>query len=357
MPDRAQNVQCLCILRRDTWIFCGILLFWHLVYIEKSLMRPHILFLSKIGVFSLLIICVLAACAVTDNGSGIQTTSGQGCGKPSLVAPGTSANETIFSNGLQRIYRLHIPLGYRDTVQHTLVMNFHGHGSNAIREEQLTGMSQIADQDDFIVVYPQGTVGPDHNTGWNTGPWSYPHVNDVLFVSDLLNHLEATLCVNLQRVYATGFSNGGSLTNVLACKLSDRIAAFAIVSGGMHPVAGGCNPSRPVSIMEFHGTNDHVVPYTGNLQNDDEPPITQWLASWAVRDNCAHYPVIFFNRDDVLGERWPLCQDSAVIIHYRIHGEPHQWPTVDFTGIGGHVVSASDLIWQFFQEHPLLTHA
>lgn len=316
-------------------------------------MRSHIFLLGKIGLFSIVIICILVACVATDNSPGIQTTSGQGCGKTPLVAPGTSANETIFSGGLQRAYRLHIPSGYRDTVQQALVMNFHGHGSDAIYQEQLTGMSQLANQDDFIVVYPQGTVGPDHNTGWDTGPWNYPHVNDVLFVSDLLNHMESTLCVNPQRVYATGFSNGGSLTNVLACKLSDRIAAFAIVSGGMHPVAGGCDPSRPVSIMEFHGTNDHVVPYTGNLQNDDEPPIAQWLASWAVRNGCMQDPRVFFNRNGILGEQWSSCQAGAVIIHYRIRGEPHEWPTVDFTSVGGHVVNATDLIWQFFQEHPL----
>jgi polyhydroxybutyrate depolymerase len=322
-------------------------------------MRSHIFLLSKIGLFSAVIIGLLAACTTTDNLPGTKATIGivafsqQGCGKQPLVAPDRSANETIFSGGLQRRYRLHIPRGYHDTLPQALVMNFHGHGSNAMRQERLTEMSRLADRYDFIVVYPQGTIGLDHSTGWNTGPWNYPHVNDVLFVSDLLNHLESTLCVDPQRVYATGFSNGGSLTNVLACKLADRFAAFAIVSGGMHPVAGGCYPARSVSIMEFHGTNDHIVPYTGNLQNDDEPPITQWLTDWAIRDGCARTPVIFFHRDGILGERWPSCQDGAVIVHYRIRGEPHQWPTVDFTSIGGHVVSASILIWQFFQLHSL----
>ncbi len=131
-----------------------------------------------------------------------------GCGKPSLVAPGTSTHQTIFSGGISRSYLVHIPRKYRDTTAQALILNFHGHGSSALQQESRTGFYSLADTYDIIVAYPQGVVGPDHQTGWNTGPLRNPSTNDVLYVSDLLNHLQATWCINPRRIYAAGFSNG-----------------------------------------------------------------------------------------------------------------------------------------------------
>ena len=111
-----------------------------------------------------------------------------GCGKSSPIAPGSSSNQTIFSGGITRSYLLHIPRGYHDTVGQPLVLNFHGHGSSALQQQYRTGFSILADTYDVIVAYPQGVVGPDHHTGWDTGPQRNPSTNDVLFVSDLLNH-------------------------------------------------------------------------------------------------------------------------------------------------------------------------
>ncbi len=154
-----------------------------------------------------------------------------GCGKPAPMPPGSSFYETVFSGGLTRTYLLHVPSGYRANSSEAVVLSFHGHGSNAIQQERRSGMSLLADQQGFIAVYPQGVVGPDGRTGWATGAPERPQVNDVLFVSDLLNHLQGILCLDPLRIYATGFSNGGGMTNVLACTLAGRLAAFAPVSG------------------------------------------------------------------------------------------------------------------------------
>jgi hypothetical protein len=113
-----------------------------------------------------------------------------GCGKPSPVAPGTSVNQTILSGGITRSYLLHIPRSYLDTTSQALVLDFHGHESSAANQEYLTGFSTLADAHDVIGAYPQGAVGPDHHTGWDTGPRRNPGTNDVLFVSDLLRHLQ-----------------------------------------------------------------------------------------------------------------------------------------------------------------------
>lgn len=277
-----------------------------------------------------------------------------GCGKPSMVAPGNSVQQVLSSGGIDRSYLLHIPRGYRDTVEQPLVLNFHGHGSTALQQQYRTGFSMLADRYDVIVAYPQGAIGPDHLTGWDTGPRRNPHTNDVLFVSNLLTHLQEFWCINPLRIYATGFSNGGGMTYVLACKLADRFAAFASVSGSYPAVPGGCNPVRPVPIIELHGTADTVVPYNGSIKKG-YPPVTLWLQQWALRDGCTSQPVIFFKQANIIGEQWVGCRDNVPIIHYTIGGMGHTWPRhlLIRTHTGATTLDATSLIWRFFQSYPL----
>lgn len=277
-----------------------------------------------------------------------------GCGKPSPVASGRSVTQFLSSGGTDRSYLLHIPTGYKDTVEQPLVLNFHGHGSTALQQQYRTGFSHLADAYDVIVAYPQGASGPDHHTGWDTGPHRNPHTNDVLFVSNLLTHLQESWCINPQRIYATGFSNGGGMTYVLACKLADRFAAFASVSGSYPAVPGGCNPARPVPFMELHGTADKTVPYNGSPAKG-YPAVTQWLQQWAQHDGCNSNPVIFFKQANVTGEKWVGCRDNVTIIHYTIGGMGHMWPRhlIIRTRTGAATLDATNLIWSFFQSYPL----
>lgn len=277
-----------------------------------------------------------------------------GCGKLSPVAPGTSVQETIISGDIQRTYLLYIPKGYRNTVGQSLVLNFHGHGSTAEQQQYLTGFSAIADTYNVIVAYPQGVVGPDHHTGWATGPSWNPQTNDVLFVSNLLNRLQSTLCINPRKIFATGFSNGGGMTNLLACKLAGRFAAFASVSGAYPAVPGGCQPARPVPLFEMHGTGDRIVPYKGSIRKG-YPPVTLWLQQWVKRDGCTVGPTVFFNQDNVIGEKWTGCRNHVTIVHYQIGGMGHKWPRHLVIRYQGHTtnLNATTLIWSFFQHYPL----
>src|SRR5438132_2420476 len=281
-----------------------------------------------------------------------------GCGKPAPTPPGSSVNETVLSGGLTRTSLLHVPSGYQADSSEAVVLNFHGHSSNAIQQERRSGMSLLADQQGFIAVYPQGVVGPDGRTGWATGLRGRPQVNDVLFVSDLLNHQQSVLCIDPLRIYATGFSNGGGMTNVLACTLAGRLAAFAAVSGSYPPSPGGCHPVRPVPLLEFHGTADRIVPYNGS-QSRQLPSILAWLQGWATRDGCTRGPTVFYQQVNVTGLEWTDCQGNATVVHYRIQGEGHRWPSPTFKEPGGptgtivKALSVSALIWSFFQQHPL----
>src|SRR6185312_2985503 len=111
-----------------------------------------------------------ARVSATTTDTNVVTSSipGSGCGKSAPFAPGLSENETITSGGYERQYRVHLPVGYSSSAPQPLVLNFHGHGSNAAVQEKMTKLSQLADQQDFIAVYPQGMIGPDQHSGWAT---------------------------------------------------------------------------------------------------------------------------------------------------------------------------------------------
>jgi polyhydroxybutyrate depolymerase len=253
---------------------------------------------------------------------------------------------------LERRYRLHLPLAYAASALTPLVLSFHGHGSTAVADERLTGLSHLADLHRFIAVYPQGVAGPDGLAGWSTGRAQDPAVDDSLFVATLLTQMQGALCVDPQRIYATGFSNGGGMTAVLACVLADRIAAFAPVAGDYYPQPGGCHPARPVPLLEIHGTLDTVNPYVGSKQKG-YPAVETWLRTWAQRDGCLGSPTAIANGGGVVAQEWRDCQDGVVVLHYQLVGSGHVWPAAAQSGRSasfdahGTAFDAAAQIWSF----------
>lgn len=283
-----------------------------------------------------------------------------GCGHTSPIAPGATVNETLLVGTTTRHYVLHVPFGYDGRHPVALVLAFHGHGNTAARFAQYTGFSKLADTQQFIVAYPQGEVGPDLHTGWNTHRRIDPATNDLLFTGDLITSLQQRLCIDSHRIYATGFSNGGGFTAVLACHFANRIAAFGIVSGDYPDQPGGCYPSRPVPLLEIHGTGDHINPYQGrppSLLLPPYPTVPQWLAAWAKRDGCSATPTILSQHGAVTTEQYPGCKDGAALIHYRIAGGVHTWPSFGWRHHGkpgpDSQLDATSTIWSFFRQHIL----
>lgn len=283
-----------------------------------------------------------------------------GCGLTPPTAPGTTVPQDLIVGKTTRHYVLHVPLGYdgRDPV--ALLLAFHGHGSTAERFPQYTGFNHLADTQNVIVAYPQGAIGPDLHTGWNTGRLIDPKTNDLLFTSTLMTHLQHRLCIDPQRIYATGFSNGGGFTALLACHFADRIAAFGIVSGDYPELPGSCSPSHPASILEIHGTGDHINPYQGRPKSLLLPPyytVPQWLAQWTKRDGCDTTPVVFLHSGAVTGEQYPRCADGAALVHYEIAGGVHTWPSSGWRSHGkpgpDSQLDATSVIWSFFAQHTL----
>jgi len=236
-----------------------------------------------------------------------------------------------------------MPANYNPEKEFPLVINMHGLGSNAWEQEAYTSFSNVSDTSGFIVVYPNG-VEETWNISSSTG------IDDVGFISALIDTLDFLYGVDLDRVYSTGMSMGGFMSYRLACELSDRIAAIASVTGlqAYYP----CTPSRPVPVAQFHGTADQIVPYVG---------VAATVNNWVSYNGCPLDPVVTdlpdINPNDnstVTVSYYGLCNDSSEVILYTIIGGEHTWPgAIINIGITNQDIKASNEIWNFFKKYTL----
>jgi poly(hydroxyalkanoate) depolymerase family esterase len=171
---------------------------------------------------------------------------------------------TIEIDGRTRNHFVHTPPGYTGKTPLPLVLVLHGATESANKVERLSGMSAKADQQNFLAVYPTGTGRLKNVPTWNSGACcghAMEHkIDDVAFLRALLERVEKDYSVDPKRIYATGISNGGMMSYRLACELSDKFAAISPVEGAQDIP---CHPTSPVSVIVFHGTTDHLVPFNG----------------------------------------------------------------------------------------------
>jgi polyhydroxybutyrate depolymerase len=253
---------------------------------------------------------------------------------------------TLISRNAPRTFKVHVPPGYNHEVPMPLVINMHGLGSSYVEQEMTSEMTSKADQAGFIVVYPQAGAGI-----WNIEAGQIGAI-DVNFINQMLDLIESELTVDPRRIYATGFSNGGGMAHRLGCDLSDRIAAIAPVSAAPMQ-AQPCDPGRPVPVVAFHGTGDVYAPYLDEARGYD---IHAWISDWARRNGCDPEPEITAQQGDVTAETWGNCQAGATVRLYTIDGGKHIWPgswiAREYTP-EVEDISATEVIWTFFLEHPM----
>jgi len=272
---------------------------------------------------------------------------GGGCGKPA------GANDrawTVEHDGRVRTFYVHMPPGYDPDTPTPVVVNLHGRNTNAQSQILVSDLVSLADAQGFVAVHPEG-VGMTWNAGLCCGEAMDNNVDDVGFISVLLDQLESDLCIDTHRVYATGLSNGGFMAQRLGCDLADRIAAFGSVAGPNGTVT--CSPSRAVPMFHFHGTADTIVPYDGFM---GQLSVADTLDGWVTRNACAAQSAVFFDQAEVRCEEWTGCGDNATARLCTITGGGHQWPggfTIPGLGYNTNVISATQMMWAFFEAHPM----
>ncbi len=263
-------------------------------------------------------------------------------------------NGSITHDNITRSYILYIPLGYTGASSIPLLLNFHGFTNTAQDQLDWSDFRPIADTAQFIVVHPQGLLF-NGNTHWNVGGWTLGSTaNDIGFTLALIDSLSSQYNIDSSRIYSTGFSNGGFFSFELACQVGEKIAAIASVGGSMTPQTfNNCNPDHFTPVLQFHGTSDNTVPYTGA---GFSRPINTILDYW-VGFNGADTPASVISLPDLDSADgstvdhiiYSNVTNGAEIEHFRLNGDGHNWP-----GYTGNMdINASEEIWKFLSRYTL----
>ncbi len=231
--------------------------------------------------------------------------------------------QTLEFGGLTRTYTVHATDG-RTSCQ-GLVVNLHGRGSTGQQQRALTHYDAVADAHGFVVVYPDG-VGRSWADGRGVTRADQRGVDDVGFLTALVDRLVDRYGVEPGRVFVTGFSNGAFMTNRLACDRADRVAAVAPVAGTLGAQVP-CAPSRPVAVLTTHGTADPFVPFGG----DGIVAATDMAARWRGLDGCPGEPVadrLPDSGDGTAVTRYTStgCAAGSAVTFMRVDGGGHTWP-------------------------------
>lgn len=272
------------------------------------------------------------------------------------IAAQTTVIDSIYTGGMYRNYRIYIPAAYTGTTAWPLVFDLHGYTSSASAQQAYSNFMPIADTAHFLTVYPNGTLSGGYPY-WNAGFGG--SVNDVAFISALIDSLSAQYNIDPNSVYSCGMSNGGYMSHTLACDLSSRIAAIASVTGSMstyqHMI---CNPGRPVPVMQISGTADATVYYNGGAGYLHIDSVVKY---WVTENSCnawgsfSNVPNIN-TMDGCTAEHyvWNLGLSGSTVELYKIINGGHTWPGSPFIiGTTNYDFSASEKIWLFFRKYKL----
>ncbi len=269
------------------------------------------------------------------------------------------SNGSLISSGQEREYLLYVPRSLDRTTPAPLVISLHGGAMWPAAQKETSQWNELARRHGFIVVYPSAEVGG--------GPraWNVNHgaglATDIRFISELIDTLSATYNIDPVRIYANGLSNGGGMSFVLSCTLSDRIAAVGTVVAAQTLPFSWCRDSTPVPMIAFYGAADPVVPYHGGrtwVAPMPFPRATTWTADWARRNRCGTTPVDSVVAPDVTRREYMDCADDAAVVLYTVRGGGHTWPGGKgmpdwILGRTTQSIDATSLMWEFFAAHPL----
>lgn len=284
---------------------------------------------------------------------------------------------SIASGGLNRTYRLYVPLAHDKSKAVPLVIALHGGGGTGLNMERLTlgGFNRLAAGEGFVVVYPDGV-----DRHWNDGRGIQEYrahredVDDVGFIAALIEHLHQTLGIDRARVYATGISNGGLFSQRLARELAPRIAAIGVVAVSMSDkIAQMRPPARPISVLLMPGIDDPLVPWGGgDIGFRGSRPagrvlsVADTVAAWTGLNRCPPRADVAMEPDrdpnDGTRVRWEAyapCAEGTEVVLYAVEGGGHTWPggwqylPERLIGRTSRDIDANHVIWSFFKKHAI----
>ena len=272
-------------------------------------------------------------------------------------------------DGRNRSYHLYVPTSLPTGQPVPLLVAMHGGFGSGPQYAENSNFAGLAEANQFIVVFPDGVgVGPDGDLTrtWNggscCGPAERQQVDDVTFISQLIDFIEQSHSIDSTRVFAAGHSNGGIMAYRLACELSDKIVAIGVQSSSLE--LSDCQPGHPVSVIHVHGTADQNLPIDGGVGPgglsgvDFNPPI-DGIHTLASADGCPSTPISTADAGnaDLSIQTWQPCRDQTTVQFVTVVGATHAWmgsPAPPTRLLGGVYLKydSSAAIWAFLVAHP-----
>ena len=297
----------------------------------------------------------------------------------------------IAGKGLRclRAYRIYVPPSYDGSESVPLILAFNGatdmgpkfnpimiyYFYQSTFFENYPKLSDKAGEEGFIVVYPKA-LALFTFLGRYTFLYSPPHfpdswlknneyVDDVGFIDDLIDKIQREYNIDSKRIYLTGLSSGADFIYYYASAKSDKIAAFAPVAGetakketDQEEYIFPPDPENPVSVIVFHGTNDHAYPWEGDQWGCGVDPSIQF---WVEHNGCDSEPEIYeSDSGNIVRYSYSNGLDGTEVILYKSISGTHCWPGNDYDSMPStpwlvdtiQEIDATDLIWEFFEQHP-----
>jgi polyhydroxybutyrate depolymerase len=311
----------------------------------------------------------LVACGGGSSDSSEPPPSEPPVSEPPTPAEAQDLSASLSSGGLTRTYLARVPAKSNSLDALPLVIVLHGGGGSGTSIRNVTKFDAVADANGFVVAYPDG-----YSNSWNDGNGASDAedagVDDVAFVSALIDDLALRSPIDLRRVYVTGISNGGKMSLRLACQLSGRIAAAAPVAANMPDLlTANCAPARAVPMMFVHGDLDPISLRAGGVlpfgDGSSVLSTTASVAFWNDRNGCSATPSSTTTIDTVMDgtsiayTRYAPCTAGAENRFYDVIGGGHTWPggvqylPVSQIGRTSDDVNAGQEMWQFFRAFAL----
>ncbi|WP_290736598.1 MULTISPECIES: PHB depolymerase family esterase [unclassified Fibrobacter] len=254
---------------------------------------------------------------------------------------GDKQNMSVTVDGKQRTFIMHIPSAYKGDKPVPLVIDYHPIGGSGNGEFGSSPYKAKTDPEGVITLYPDGTSKPGGmGNGWNVGPCC-SNDDDVKFSYAMIDKLKEIACIDPQRIYATGFSMGGGMSNHVACMMSDVFAAVAPAAMDLNKTnSAACKMSRPISVINFRGTNDPVCKYQGGDSGFNDG--LNFLGAegtfkfWGEKNGCTGAPTKNSNGCD----EYSNCQDGVKVVLCTKQG-------------GGHDYGDASIGWPFLKQFTL----
>ncbi len=283
--------------------------------------------------------------------------------RPPIPSPGCGASDVeagrhtdrITVNGDERHWMMHVPEAHDGLEPLPLWLHLHGSSRSGYEVSSLTSQ---ADDHGVVIAWPDASAGNDRWMWWvEDVELDTSLANpDIAFIDALIERLGEELCLDLARVYASGYSAGAAGVSILGCALADRLAAVAPVARVWN-LAEACDAARPVPHLAVLGTSDGTCLWEGGLgwatraglpmvQLYDQAPMPERMAGIAVRNGCDPEPTI--EAIDEGRERWSWACPAGADVELIVHGGGHAWMTSPWGPPG-----TTELAWEFFEQHAM----